>query len=243
MNYDNNIEILTKKPVYHLHGDFSVLANSENSKNVLGYIRSQENNLAVIKGMEHCFCNALLNYSGSLKYRKAKEFHDLIMKSKNFNALYNNNHDFFMKLSNLKNEKPLDYQMIMTKIEHPELNMVTEYHFDKFETISDELHIIGMSPNNDNHIFNLIKNNKSLRKVVFYYFSDKEKSCIEEHFAKELFSCKSVEELWKSLGCTKKYIIVIILYHQILISISMLQMSYLEVKQQKRYFKRNKSNS
>ncbi len=40
LNYDNNIENLTHKSVYHLHGDFSVLANSENQNTVLGYIRT-----------------------------------------------------------------------------------------------------------------------------------------------------------------------------------------------------------
>ena len=203
LNYDNNLEMLTKKTVFHLHGDFNILANSENPNNVQGYIRSQENNLAVINGMEHCFCNALLNYSGLLKYKTATDFHNIIIASKDFKLRYENDPVFYMQLSDLKKKKPFEYQMIMTKIEHPELNMATEYYFDKFETISDELHIIGMSPNNDAHIFNLICNNKALRKVVFYYFSDKEKSYIEEHFPKELFTCESVWNLWKLLDCIK----------------------------------------
>lgn len=203
LNYDNNLEELTKRTVYHLHGDFSVLANSENPNNVQGYIRSKENNLVVVKGMEHCFCNALLNYSGMLKYKTAMDFHKLIMTADTFNSLYDNDPVFSKQLSDLKKNKPFEYQMIMTKIEHPELNMATEYYFEKFATISDELHIIGMSPNNDAHIFNLICNNSALKKVVFYYFSNKEKDYIEKHFPKKLFSCESVENLWKSMGCSK----------------------------------------
>ncbi len=203
LNYDNNLEALTRKTVFHLHGDFSVLANSENPNNVQGYIRSQENKLVVVKGMEHCFCNALLNYSGMLKYKTATDFHSLITISENFKSLYDSDLDFRKQLSGLEKNKPFDYQMIMTKIEHPELNMATEYYFDKFATISDELHIIGMSPNNDAHIFDLIRNNKALKKVVFYYFSNKEKNYIEKHFSKELFSFESVDGLWKSLGSNK----------------------------------------
>lgn len=30
LNYDNNIEYLTQETVYHLHGDYRTLANSEN---------------------------------------------------------------------------------------------------------------------------------------------------------------------------------------------------------------------
>lgn len=203
LNYDNNLEMLTKKIVFHLHGDFSVLANSENTNNVQGYIRSQENNLSVVDGMEHCFCNALLNYSGLLKYKTARDFHNLIIAAEKFRSQYENDPIFRMQLSDLQKNKPFEYQMIMTKIENPELNMATEYYFEKFETISDELHIIGMSPNNDAHIFDLIRNNKALRKVVFYYFSKLEKNYIEEHFPEDLFSCESVESLWKSLDCIK----------------------------------------
>lgn len=203
LNYDNNLEKLTKRPVFHLHGDFSVLANSENPNHVQGYIRSQKRDLAIVNGMEHCFCNALLNYSGELKYRTANEFYKLIMASENFKAQYENSPLFRQQMSDLKKNKPFEYQMIMTKIEHPELNIATEYHFEEFESISDELPIIGMSPNNDSHIFNLICNNKDLRKVVFYYFSDTEKRYIEEHFSKDVFTCYSVEGLWRSLGCNK----------------------------------------
>ena len=201
LNYDNNIEMLTNKKVFHLHGDFKILANSENPDNVQGYIRSQEKKLAVVSGMEHCFCNALLNYSGKLKYKTASDFHKLIVASNNFAFQYQYDPNFQKQLSDIKERKPFEYQMIMTKIQHPELNMATEYYFDKFESINDELHIIGMSPNNDDHIFNLITNNKLLRKVIFYYFSEREKSYIEEHFSGDLFSCESVQNLWKSLDC------------------------------------------
>lgn len=36
LNYDNNIEFLTNKLVYHLHGDYSVLTDSENPETVQG---------------------------------------------------------------------------------------------------------------------------------------------------------------------------------------------------------------
>lgn len=201
LNYDNNVEMLTKRMVFHLHGDFSVLANSENPDNVQGYIRLQENNLAVVNGMEHCFCNALLNYSGVLKYKTAKEFHNLIVASEDFAPKYKCDSIFRKQLNDLKVKNPFEYQMIMTKIEHPELNMATEYYFNRFESITDELHIIGMSPNNDEHIFNSILNNKSIQTVIFYYFSDVEKHYVEDHYPNNLFRCKSVHELWKSLDC------------------------------------------
>lgn len=204
LNYDNNIENLIKKQVFHLHGDFSVLTESENPETVLGYIRTKNKESVVVKGMEHCFCNALLNYSGELKYKDATELYNMIVKSNDFVQKCRLSDSLLADLYKLKETNPLEYQIITTIIEHPELAIGTEYYFDKFNSISGELHIIGMSPNNDNHIFNLILNNKSIQKVVFYYFSDDEKKYIETNYSNDLFVCKSVKDLWSSLDCKQK---------------------------------------
>lgn len=71
LNYDCNLEALTGRDVLHLHGDYSVLADSENPGTVEGYIRQQAKQLVVIEEFRHCFCNALLDYSGELKFKRA----------------------------------------------------------------------------------------------------------------------------------------------------------------------------
>lgn len=204
LNYDNNVENLTHKEVYHLHGDFSVLTNSENEKNVLGYIRRNEGKTVVFDDMIHCFCNALLNYNGKLKYKIISDNHRLIMESETFANRYAGEVEFKKQVEKLKEEKPLEYKMIMTKILHPELNMATEYHFDSFSKIKDELYIIGMSPNNDAHIFEAILNNKNLSKITFYYYDERDRIFIEKHFPKELFQCEKVDTLWMALDCKVK---------------------------------------
>ncbi len=161
LNYDNNIEKLTGKEVYNLHGDFSVLINSENENNVLGYIRKTDGDTVAFDDMKHCFCNALLNYSGKLKYKTISDNHRLILESESFADKYTNDDAFKLQVDKLKEEKPLEHRLIMTKILHPELNMATEYYLDSFSKIEGELYIIGMSPNNDAHIFNAIINNKN----------------------------------------------------------------------------------
>lgn len=175
LNYDNNIEKLIHRPVYHLHGDFSVLANSENVENVLGYIRTMAGETVWFQEMKQCYCNALLNYSGKLKYKFAETAHDLIVDSEHYAERYENDASFRKGLEEMKKSNSLQAQMIMTKIEHPELKMATEYYFDVFKTIQGELHIVGMSPNNDAHIFELILNSPNITKVVFYYFNKKER--------------------------------------------------------------------
>lgn len=64
LNYDNNIERLTNKMVYHLHGDYSVLTDSENPEMVQGFLNTQKNQIVMKSEYPQCYCNALLNFSG-----------------------------------------------------------------------------------------------------------------------------------------------------------------------------------
>lgn len=205
LNYDNNLERLTRNPVYHLHGDFSVLADSENINNVTGFIREKESKRVVIKGLEHCYCNALLDYSGKLKLEKAKKNHDIIIKTNKLLEQHHNNKEEFEKnLLKIKEVNFDGYKRITTKIENPNLQIASEYYFNKFEDIEDELYIIGMSPNNDGHIFNIINSNKKLKKIYFYYYSDWERKYIEESFSRDLYKCRDVSQLWKDMQCDVK---------------------------------------
>lgn len=201
LNYDNNIESLIHKEVYHLHGDFSVLANSENPETVLGYIRGSEGKTVWQPEMKHCYCNALLNYSGKLKYKTAVANHKAILDSDHYAERFHGDPSF-RKAVSMNNS--LETQMMRTKIEHPELKMATEYYFYEFESIEGQLEIIGLSPNNDAHIFDAILNNTNITKVIFYYFGEKERTFIEEHYPSDLFECHSVKDLWKALKSERK---------------------------------------
>lgn len=85
--------------------------------------------------------------------------------------------------------------------DHPELSFGCSYRFDKFRTLTGELHIVGVSPNNDDHIFKLINKSK-IEKVVFYYYAENEKNKkIPVHQEIEF---KNVHELWKNLKALPK---------------------------------------
>ena len=75
LNYDNNIEDLIKRPVFHLHGDFRTPANSENPQTLIGHIRKiKGENVDIPHQFEHCFCDALFDYVGEHKYDIALAF-------------------------------------------------------------------------------------------------------------------------------------------------------------------------
>lgn len=188
VNYDTNLEQLTAKQIYHLHGTFTELQASENPEYALGYLRKEAGESAVIPSFEHCFCNALLNYSGKLKYDSAKAMHRANMTIDKFPDPH---------LLNISNEE--FRHILMLHKAHPELKIAPEYYFDRFEKINGELCIIGLSPNNDLHIINLIKNNPNITEVTFYCYSETEKKAVRK-IGDHRFKPMDVRKLWTSLG-------------------------------------------
>lgn len=198
LNYDNNIEVLTGKKVYHLHGDFSVLADSENENCAIGYLRHRQGETVFQEEYSHCYCNALLNYSGRLKLRHIEECR---RANDALERLYSECIADTEKLQRLKDVDAPAYEQVEAKIGRPELIACSDYYYREFATLEGELHIIGVSPNNDAHIFDAILGNDKIKKVVFYYSDPKHKDYIEATYSKELFVCEDVNVLWRKLNC------------------------------------------
>lgn len=186
LNYDNNVEDLIKRPVFHLHGDFRTPANSENPQTLMGHIRNSNGESVVIPQFEHCFCNALLDYAGGNKYGIARAFEK---GASGFQALE--------KIDISQGSLPkLIEELIRVHKEHPELAFGCDYHFTEFRELTGELHIVGMSPNNDSHIFKVI-DKSNIEKIIFYYYSERD---AERGIpVRRKVEYKSVQELWKQL--------------------------------------------
>lgn len=176
LNYDCNLEALTGNDVFHLHGNYSVLADSENPDVVEGYIRQQAGQLVVIDEFRHCFCNALLDYSGELKIKRALNIKKGIAEMDRLLELSKCDVAEYKKLTALLGEKDeYAFKLVNTYVQSPTLKVGTDYYFELLSNLEGELHIIGMSPNNDSHIFRCINESK-LEKVWFYYFSESNKA-------------------------------------------------------------------
>ncbi len=201
LNYDNNIENLCKKQVYHLHGDFSVPMDCENPQMAQGYCRIASGKSVIVPNYEHCFCNALLDYSGELKYKLAKVHADYSRVLENARSMDHNTPEYQIAIEAIMEKVPESLAWIDAYCEHPELKSATDYHFSKLSSLTGELHIIGMSPQNDSHIFRCIEES-NVNKVVFYRFgSDSVKLPITKKV-----EVLDVTQLWKTLGaCRKTY--------------------------------------
>lgn len=154
-------------------------------------LRCQDRETVIIPGFEHTFCNALLNYSGELKYKEAKLMHQANIEMEEASLLQ------VLRIQ----PKELQKVMLIYKL-HLELKIAPEHYFDRFENIKGKLDIIGISPNNDQHIFHIIKNNSQLTEINFYCYSENEKEILQDYGDKR-FKVKDVNNLWQRLDVRK----------------------------------------
>jgi hypothetical protein len=205
LNYDTNIDKLTDKKVYHIHGSFDILDDTYIPETFGGFSAlHRENPPRVIKGKEHLFCNAIMAYSGE----KKKEIMDIYSNGNaaKDNILWRLNNPYDIKakqdLERLKNSTDKtnkeNYKHILTCLEHPELRS-TEYPIKEFENIDGELHILGLSPNNDSHIFRAINNNSSISRVIYFSAGDEDTAAAQKNISKSV-QIRNVFKYWKKLG-------------------------------------------
>lgn len=141
LNYDTNIDELTDKPVYHLHGTFTTLHHEYRPETFKGWaiLSSGKHLPKYIKTKEYLYCDAVLGFSGNNKIERINQY----------NSVY---------------ENPLAETLLQ---QHPELSS-PKYPIDEFMNIEGELHLIGVCPNNDSHIFQMINENEKLKRIIYY---------------------------------------------------------------------------
>lgn len=190
VNYELNIENNIEKEVYHLHGQFDKLDMIYNKKNIFGfaqpYIDSYD---CAIKKNIIPYTNTIYGYTGKDKLKKMEALETLISRFENLN-------------------KEQRAELCYNSLEYPEgkrtkkewleffkfydENEQYSYHVDKFKNLEGTLDIIGLSPSNDGHITDIIKNSTSLKKVNYYCYSDIEKNDVKTIFKKynvDVLSC------------------------------------------------------
>lgn len=167
LNYDDTIEKLTNQKVFHLHGDYKSKKQSENPQNAYGYLRIQKGqNIWFPSQFEHCYCSAILDYNGNLKYNYATQMTQLFLYTEKIKVTAKKNKAEFKKMLQ---EIPTEHHELFNTAVNKNLYLGHDYHFQDFEQISGTLKIIGLSPKNDSHIF-LCINKSNVSNVIFYHY-------------------------------------------------------------------------
>ncbi|MDF1511259.1 hypothetical protein PZE06_24305 [Robertmurraya sp. DFI.2.37] len=206
-NYDCNIEEATGRSVNYLHGAFHHLAdvyNPESFRNKLS--DSPVKSTIIIDGYDHLYSEALTSYSGDDKKFNldmginANIAIDKFVKGLKDKPELRGEIDSWANSDNqiLKNMQ----QSIQLKENDEELRFGENKSLYNISTLSGEVSVLGLSPYNDNHIFEAISNNFDINEINFYYYDANEIDNVKSIFGNKNIIFTDVQEFWKS--CNEK---------------------------------------
>lgn len=204
-NYDRNIELFTVRDVGYLHGAFHLLDDVYNPDSFRNKLSDRPiDNMPNLKGIEYLFSNAISDSSGDLK-----DFSGTLANKSNsvidkFTIEYQTNSDVKKQIDGWKDsnnsiEKNL-YETIVLKLKNSKLRYSEDIAIDKLNAISGKITLLGLSPYNDNHLFERINNNNEVTEIFFYYFNYNETKTISIFLNNKKIHFNNVNDFWKKLG-------------------------------------------
>ena len=80
--------------------------------------------------------------------------------------------------------------------ERPELEHGEQYPHKLLEDISGSLEIVGLSPNNDGHLFTQILDNEQINEIIFNCFGENEAEDARRRFENKNLVLQDVRKFW-----------------------------------------------
>lgn len=167
-----------------MHGDFNTKKYLDDSK------------------IKHYHCTTILDFSGKRKYKYATDMTQAYLEFKKVIKSIKNNE---VTLEEYLERLPIENQEGFKNCIEKNFCIGYNYHFQDFEKLTGTLTIIGLAPQNDNHIFSCI-NQSNIDHVVFYhYFGNKSYDEIKEEMKKislpieKPYTVKNVNDLWNKI--------------------------------------------
>jgi len=205
-NYDWNLEKASKMEVHYLHGAFHIVDDIYNPNSLRNQLPDKpfiENNLEIPEQYMYLHSTALMAYSGHDKEYLIEMPINGNSAIEKFATGYKENEEIRKSIDQWKDhENPLvrnSYAAIQLKLKDPSIRLQQSEALNKFQEISGNLDILGLSPYNDNHIFNRINENSSLETVTYYYYDVKEKDTVLSILNQKNVVLKSVLEFWSKI--------------------------------------------
>lgn len=207
-NYDSNVDSVVEKSVYHIHGQFDKTAavyDPDSFRNQLSDAPVRQ--IDIDQRYFYLYSNALSTHCGKYKEFQLKQFSLANAAVEKFVTAYIENPKIKQTIDHwTKSDNTITANMgyaVQLKAKHPELEFVDNYHFDKLSEITGKLDVLGLSPWNDFHIFDVIdKTNIDL--CTFYYCSKDQCERIKKLLPNMTESGRlyffSIEEFWRNNG-------------------------------------------
>lgn len=206
-NYDQNIEFATNREVSYLHGAFHFLDDVYNPNSFRNKLSDKpSDNHPYIKGLEYLFSNAISDSLSKHKQYSANMSSHANEAIDKFTEAYKNNPELKVQMEewkHLDNEiiKKL-YESIQVKIEDSSQKYSENIKLEALTKINGVVSIIGLSPNNDMHIFKKLDDNVDVDQIVYYYYSGKESRALNKYFSKTEIEYKDLKVFWHEINKT-----------------------------------------
>ena len=199
--YDINVEAFTGKKVSYLHGAFHIKSDVYNPDSMRNKMSDSPIKDCIIDDKYYyLYSNALTTYSGYSKMFSIKQHSDAnsaidkMVKAYRENKTIKETVDVWEKDANEIIRKMAE--CIKLKLSDGNLEFRETYPIKEFTAISDELSIVGLSPNNDTHIFNIINGNGLLKSVIYYFYNSEEVKAVSQLLNNHKLEFDNVIELW-----------------------------------------------
>lgn len=203
-NYDNNLEKALDRKVYYLHGAFHILDEvyDENSfRNMLS--DRPVDKVGFNKKFSYLYSNALSTYTGEMKEYSMSANSKANSAISKFAEAYENRPELKHQIESWKDcdNKIVRrlFESISLKAKNTNLGFKQAYPIEHFRDIQGDLTIIGLSPYNDNHIFELVNNNISVSGIEFFYYDKKETSVLKDYLERKTIDYKDVKAFWNDM--------------------------------------------
>lgn len=190
-NYDSNIEKSINKKVIYLHGAFHILDVKYDNTDIVN--KELGTNIKINNVSKHLYSNAITNFSGEEKLEP-------LLRAKRIDDFFN----YSSKMLEESKKKKIELENTLEKIlkiasQNPNYTYPDRFKFKQISEIKDEIIILGLSPHNDNHIFEEIKNNININKIEYKYFSNEEAQFAKNYFNNKVINATSVKEFWDQM--------------------------------------------
>ena len=192
------------KMVHHLHGAFNTLSDTYDPDSFRNQLSDDLlDGEQMDPGYPHLYSNCLVSYTGDLKSHSMTQAGLANKGMEKFVEGYQNNPKLRQEIDNWDESNDLVRRLkeaVQLKSKHPELTHHDLYPYDEFKAMSGSLDIVGLSPNNDSHLFSLILENEQITEITFNYFDDCEAEEAKRVLARRSLSIREVREFWTELG-------------------------------------------
>ncbi len=203
-NYDNNIEIFSGKKIRYLHGAYHIREDVYDPKSLRNKMSDNPiSQIDILDEYSHLYSNALMSFSGDEKKFRMNmhgQANSAVSKFANQKA---DNPELAEQIQRRKTSgnklvRRL-HEIIVLKNENPELFFSDNFPISKFSNIEGNLEILGLSPNNDNHILNFIAMNDKLLEITYYYYDESEATEMKDLLGDKKIYFIDVKQFWSKL--------------------------------------------